>query len=110
MKPMTQADLSQATSKARQWFERNRRRYPPDDRRLFDRLIPLVEKPPHLYALSEELRRRMFSEREPEEREPVHSNSFVSLPHDSGMDPTQESKFRVGGGGGTDTKFEKYMP
>jgi len=79
MKPMTQAELSQATSKARQWFERNRRRYAPDDVRLFDRLIPLVEKPPHLHALSEELERRMLAKTQdsaanpPAHRTPRHS-------------------------------------
>lgn len=105
----TPPELSQATRSGAAWFNQNAHRYAPADRELFHKLFGLVTEPLHILVLDEELRRRMFSEREPEEREPVHSNSFVSLPHDSGMDPTQESKFRVGGGGGTDTKFEKYM-
>jgi len=101
--------VSQATTSAATWFNENAHRYAPADRELFHKLFGLVTEPLHILVLSEELRRRMFSEREPEEREQEHSDSFVSLPRDSGMDPTQESKLRVVGGGGTDTKFEKYM-
>ena len=58
----TEADLIHAMHEARQWFERNSRRYAPDDVQLFDRLIPLVEKPLHLHALSDEMKRRMLPE------------------------------------------------
>ena len=77
----TPPELSQATRSGAAWFNQNAHRYAPADRELFHKLFGLVTEPLHILVLDEELRRRMFSER------------------DSGMDPTQESKFRVGGEG-----------
>ncbi len=78
MKPMKQAELSQATSKARRWFERNRRRYTPDDVQLFDRLIPLVEKPLHVHALSEEMKRRMLPETQDRAAQPPTGRAVLA--------------------------------
>ena len=72
--------VSQATNQARQWFEGNRRRYAPDDVQLFDRLIPLVEKPLHLHALSEELKRRMLPETKDRAAQPSLTRELSPAP------------------------------
>ena len=88
MKPMTQAELSQATSNAARWFDHHRNRYTAEDEDLFDALLHLVETRLHLLALSEELERRPLHEPMAQDRTanpsphhtPVHSPASITIP------------------------------
>ena len=72
MIPISQAELSQATSKARQWFERNRKRFRyhlPErtDRtyeQVYDGALSEVDTLLHLHVLSEAFQARAIPERQ----------------------------------------------
>jgi len=85
MKPMSQAELSQATSSARRWFEWNRKRFRyhlPErtDRtyeQVYDDALDEVETPLHLYALSQVFEANALAETRdrPTTCSPTHSEA-----------------------------------
>jgi len=88
--------VSQATSKARQWFERNRRRfgyYLPErtDRtyeQVYDEALSQVETPLHLYALSEAFESNALAETRDRHARPPHRPEHRLDPSAQPTEPT----------------------